>query len=123
MRVAHANRVRGGHVITETDPRSRRLGVHELANFDVSRAVARQRAVTGTEIGSKTSCRELRPLSQGRAGVSKMHSPTRIVGAAVETWRAPVTHSHVANFHATPREIHSNDRGRNQRFRHPCSTL
>ena len=43
-----------------------------------------------------------------------MHVPTRIVGADVETWRAPVTHSRiraVANFRATPREIHSNDRG------------
>ena len=78
--------------------------MHELANFDVSRAVARQRAVTGTEIGSKTSCRELRPLSQGRAGVSKMHSPTRIVGAAVETWRAPVTHSHDESRRQLPRD-------------------
>ena len=53
-----------------------------------------------------------------------MHVPTRIVGAAVETWRAPVTHSRiraVANFRATPREIHSNDRGRNHRFRDLCS--
>ena len=32
-----------------------------------------------------------------------------------------LSESHVANFHATPREIHSNDRGRNQRFRDPCS--